>query len=891
MMCDLRRIATLVIFAVCLSLTSSFAFATRSYELTVIAQTGKAGLVSIQDGVSINDKGQVAFGGDVSGGVGIFVGDGKSDPVNITPLFASDPRRRLGRYLQINNLGQVVAIDRTTTAPILSILRRWDSSTPGTFTTIARGHSDCGFIESCPKVFGSLLYTYNSILGASSINNNSQVVFSALSGVTAGTLVLSSPSVSGSGFNEIPFGSTALLRPMLDDGGQVVVKNGSEIASPIDILHNNLSLSQVIADSAHWLRLGRMPGTSDQGTTVVFYGNLSVAGAAALGLPAGEGIFASVLVGTERILTRVAGLDGDSKFSAFDPDGRVAVNEARTIVYAAFDKLGTKGVYTSQLSFFTDRRGPKPVIPVDGNPTLVIAQGDTVPSVGTITGLGLYDPIDNAGDVAFWASTAAGSAVIRADRVCAEQDYATPETATYINQYNAGEFLNLPLSSKGPKGTWTPRKGGNACGPSSLVMLVNAVKRVDRRVKRGNLVTAYTASMMHMPEDLKDNMFVYSKGLSHALSLGYAEAATLNGDRATLDSYLDQGIPVVTGTKFSTSQHYKLGGGHVVLFLGRTSMGDYVVNDPAGNYFASAIGHYGINKCGELAVYPKAVIDSIPDLLNTVGGRMLVVPLKADVDPEVLYVSFDVLGKVSPDVSLWLVDTEGNRAGFLPADIKVTEIPNSRVIVEELTTTDPESEEADLSGPETTHYSILVVSPPSGVTALVSASKATGLKMKTIRYLDGNVISDMTTSANLSDGETRLLVLRSAPVPGVVGKPKATAQASIIAAGFTVGAVADEYSSIIPAGSIIRQEPSAGSVYGLGTSVDLVVSLAPALKGDLNGDGRVDCGDLLIVRASFGKRAGQAGFDIRADINRDGVVDVKDLAIVSQNLPAGTRCP
>jgi hypothetical protein len=64
-----------------------------------------------------------------------------------------------------------------------------------------------------------------------------------------------------------------------------------------------------------------------------------------------------------------------------------------------------------------------------------------------------------------------------------------------------------------------------------------------------------------------------------------------------------------------------------------------------------------------------------------------------------------------------------------------------------------------------------------------------------------------------------------------------------------------------------------------------------ALPGDLNGDGAVDCRDLAIVKASFGKRNGQPGFDPRADTNGDGVVDIKDLAFVSQQLPAGTRCP
>jgi hypothetical protein len=63
------------------------------------------------------------------------------------------------------------------------------------------------------------------------------------------------------------------------------------------------------------------------------------------------------------------------------------------------------------------------------------------------------------------------------------------------------------------------------------------------------------------------------------------------------------------------------------------------------------------------------------------------------------------------------------------------------------------------------------------------------------------------------------------------------------------------------------------------------------IPGDINSDGKVDCADLAIIKASFGKRCGQSGFDSRADVNKDCVVDVRDLAFISQKLPVGTRCP
>jgi hypothetical protein len=70
-----------------------------------------------------------------------------------------------------------------------------------------------------------------------------------------------------------------------------------------------------------------------------------------------------------------------------------------------------------------------------------------------------------------------------------------------------------------------------------------------------------------------------------------------------------------------------------------------------------------------------------------------------------------------------------------------------------------------------------------------------------------------------------------------------------------------------------------------------ILNRLTGLVGDINGDGVVSCGDVTVVKRSFGKRTGQSDFDVRADVNFDGVVDVRDLAIVTQKLPAGTRCP
>ncbi len=52
------------------------------------------------------------------------------------------------------------------------------------------------------------------------------------------------------------------------------------------------------------------------------------------------------------------------------------------------------------------------------------------------------------------------------------------------------------------------------------------------------------------------------------------------------------------------------------------------------------------------------------------------------------------------------------------------------------------------------------------------------------------------------------------------------------------------------------------------------------LVGDVNGDGKVDYHDFLIVKAALGTTGGMPGYDPRADVIRDGVVDNQDLALV-----------
>ncbi len=76
-----------------------------------------------------------------------------------------------------------------------------------------------------------------------------------------------------------------------------------------------------------------------------------------------------------------------------------------------------------------------------------------------------------------------------------------------------------------------------------------------------------------------------------------------------------------------------------------------------------------------------------------------------------------------------------------------------------------------------------------------------------------------------------------------------------------------------------------------GTTVAAAGNLVPVTgAGDLNGDGVVNCSDLGLVRAAFGKSRGQVGYNAAADVNGDGIVNILDLSLESKRLPAGLVC-
>ena len=76
---------------------------------------------------------------------------------------------------------------------------------------------------------------------------------------------------------------------------------------------------------------------------------------------------------------------------------------------------------------------------------------------------------------------------------------------------------------------------------------------------------------------------------------------------------------------------------------------------------------------------------------------------------------------------------------------------------------------------------------------------------------------------------------------------------------------------------------SNGEEYAAGT--DPLSSASYPGDGDVNQDGRVDVGDLLLVtQIALGQRTPTPEQFIRADINRDGVIDVVDVLLLQRRI-------
>ena len=239
----------------------------------------------------------------------------------------------------------MLAVDRySTNGSTQYTLRTWSDTTPNAYLIYATAGG--------PSSNSTSLSTY------AAINDANDIVYSALdtSGPSPVWTLKYQSSIAQTSTVATLTGAQG-LRPAISDNPFVVARVG-DTNTPSDPLTSyavvgigaltKFSAVGVAGTGSGFDQVGQAPGISDDGKVIAFSGDLTAAGASALGLTPGPGIFARVMVGTTPVIIRVAGVTPGG-IQSFDLTQPVGTN-GKTVVFLATDANGNKGLFTAKLN-------------------------------------------------------------------------------------------------------------------------------------------------------------------------------------------------------------------------------------------------------------------------------------------------------------------------------------------------------------------------------------------------------------------------------------------------------------------------------------------------------------------------------------------------------------
>ena len=280
-------------------------------------------------------------------------------------------------------------------------------------------------------------------------------------------------------------------------------------------------------------------------------------------------------------------LDDDCAVRTFDPLGAVTLEQPGPHVFVQYERRVTFVRVPSD-------QAPEPQ-PCTANDPEFPQHSSDIPA-----------PDEIPGDEKIWAVSnfcnvthIVGLAVKTTMRCSSRGDMSRWPSSPYINQFDAGARLRLPVQNG--------YRGGNASGPSALLM---AMLRSAGPRNLPSLKKVYYATMQR-----RSNAFVPAKAVAYLRSRGWHSARrqalgtnVQQMERRILTS-LSSG-PIVISTSFGNGEWGQTSGGHLLVIVGADRRGNFVVQDPAGNYFSSPQGghfprgHYGPRACGHRTLYP-----------------------------------------------------------------------------------------------------------------------------------------------------------------------------------------------------------------------------------------------------------------------------------------------
>lgn len=446
--------------ACALSMLTNVALANSDYDYAVLAASGSAGFTGFGDRPSINAQGAVAFVGVTASGESVYVVNGPGQPAR---QVAFQSGAVFGRAALINDACDVLARNTVT---YVSALKTWSCNGSGLKRVVAMG--------AYPST-----HPYSVVNTWASINNLGKIAFSArpYSSNPSTTLLVTD---DGGASQNVSFTGNLLLYPRVSDSGHVVLRTGNLTSDPIRLYTFNLLSSEII--SVGFSSVGRSPGIGDDDSAVGFCGDRG----------SGAGVFLSLKgqAGGRSILRVVGENNGTGGpnpelgtnasgapiyFASFDTDSRVGLVQfasspgslANSSLLISF--VGTPNAVSSSGSSntFTNMKGLW-VARVDFDATSIprltgvrpcIQIGDPI-GAATLLDIGVFDPISKIAAsgagyltgsgwdhrVAFWASTTAGSAIVRAESI--EAKVTLLQATKEVLLYSPDDGIEDPLKVK-----------------------------------------------------------------------------------------------------------------------------------------------------------------------------------------------------------------------------------------------------------------------------------------------------------------------------------------------------------------------------------------------------------------------------------------------------------
>jgi hypothetical protein len=264
------------------------------------------------------------------------------------------------------------------------------------------------------------------------------------------------------------------------------------------------------------------------------------------------------------------------------------------------------------------------------------------------------------------------------------------------------------------------------------------------------------------------------------------------------------------------------------------------------------------------------------------------------------------LSFTSGNTSLVSVDTTGLITGLAPGNTTVTATFGTATAT--LQTVGPTTVEGDLNGDglvtldDLLFLESMVGQPPTGpndARDLNGDGKIDNLDVQALLAACGsNCPSLGGTVTSLLPSASQIQFIQPITLTATVTGNAPTGTVSFLVDGqlantgiLSTGGQASVVSNSLSVGTHTIGALYDGDASNAPSASQPVTVTITAVPGDVNGDGVVNCLDLALVKASFGKKTGQPGFNANADVNHDGVVNILDLAFVAKQVPPGTTCP